>query len=661
MKNEKINTFKEKNLFEILKYSNDTDQEFFKDFKKENSEEIEAAMAREKLIRLTHKMENLIDEQLTLKNKEHISLERYNGNNPYEITLVRKFKNYLMQHGQDEKFLKNFISSEFVGSKFENIVDSANGKTKKFEVLLEINDSLMRTMGYKHRGVFLRKLEEKNSSQYLTYNHFNNISKLEENLSKDGKHDYTYSVNIGTRELSSEITLNKLNKLEKEGLIDKVQLEFLENISLDFLEKTVGNTPEENLEIKNRDKILEKIKSLGLKINLDDYGSGHSNIEKIKYIQKKFTNQLHSVKLDKDIVIYSSMYTQILTEKDKNKRNKIFNNHYEKNKDSLYTSIMDISDVMKEKNIDSFEKMNENIDNLENNGEISSIFNAIKSLLEKKGLNKEQINKKFFELIKKFQNFDEKLTKEKKSTINKVESEIEIEFDNKNPKPSEEEKKKEKNIRIDFALKELKSELFKEIDTSIMKPIMKQRMSIVHSESIELSKYLSKLDKNITVIAEYAEKPENFYQILKRFNINLFQGYDVFDNHNLITINNKENNPKIDINKIDINKEKTLEFINDIHQNTAQDIKSNFNTYKGFILRKKPMGISNSLINNYIKNLNRNELNKRKIKTITNDLINEQTINNEECQTVRNNKMEMFDKSSEQEIINDLKVDELNF
>lgn len=98
-----------------------------------------------------------------------------------------------------------------------------------------------------------------------------------------------------------------------QDISNKLQFEMLETIPIDFFsdDVTVFNKFKNynKSDMEQRNEFFKLVKSSSIKINVDDLGSGFSNVQKIKRLLEIFNdgqnNKLHTIKLDKDIVLYN--------------------------------------------------------------------------------------------------------------------------------------------------------------------------------------------------------------------------------------------------------------------------------------------------------------------------------------------------------------------
>ncbi len=115
--------------------------------------------------------------------------------------------------------------------------------------------------------------------------------------------DLSLSVNISARQFKSKEFLSTITELLKIYKIDpeKIEFEITETLAMDNIENSI--------------EILEKIKKLGFKISIDDFGSGYSSLNYLKRlpydtikIDREFIKDLH---IDNDDVIITKMIVQL--------------------------------------------------------------------------------------------------------------------------------------------------------------------------------------------------------------------------------------------------------------------------------------------------------------------------------------------------------------
>ncbi|WP_187647643.1 sensor domain-containing protein [Nitrosophilus labii] len=111
------------------------------------------------------------------------------------------------------------------------------------------------------------------------------------------------SVNISARQFKSKEFLSKIEELLKVYKIDpkKIEFEITETLAMDNIENSI--------------EILEKIKKLGFKISIDDFGSGYSSLNYLKRlpydtikIDREFIKDLH---IDNDDIIITKLIVQL--------------------------------------------------------------------------------------------------------------------------------------------------------------------------------------------------------------------------------------------------------------------------------------------------------------------------------------------------------------
>lgn len=401
---------------------------------------------------------------------------------------AQKFIEEVKNLPEKEK-IEKIINSKYIGSKFEPIVCSCFGKIEKFEVLLDINENILKELGFPYKNIFLNKSEEHNLSKEITYKHIENIKVFEQQSKKDGSkisNNIQYSVNIGSYEMVDKNFTTILTNLDQD-ISNKLQFEMLETIPIDFFsdDVTVFNKFKNynKSDMEQRNEFFKLVKSSSIKINVDDLGSGFSNVQKIKRLLEIFNdgqnNKLHTIKLDKDIVLYNMLHTKLSSTKDNEKRKNMVNDTFKYVKGDISNSLKDMYRIIK--NEQSKDKLKEKVSNMEKDGSIYSIYTALMNFS----------NNNQDDFIKNLKSFNETTD-------------------------------------------------FKEKD-NFCKRIMRERMFIVVSETKEISKCLENEAKNLQLVREYGENEEVISYMFEKFGqINQIQGYRLFDKDQLIQINNNQ-------------------------------------------------------------------------------------------------------------------------
>jgi len=162
--------------------------------------------------------------------------------------------------------MKNEILNETYG-KLEAIVDTRTGKIEKYEWLVRHNKYTPSEILNKvnNGDLFLKQLEDS------------------VNLTK--KENIKISINIDNNVISNKKIIEQIKKYNKNDL---------KNIEFEILE--------ENIDLNNLKDFLKVIENLGVKINLDDFGSKEQTMQRVKTIKDIAGKKLKSIKLDGELV-----------------------------------------------------------------------------------------------------------------------------------------------------------------------------------------------------------------------------------------------------------------------------------------------------------------------------------------------------------------------
>ncbi len=413
--------------------------------------------------------------------------------NSFKISLdnfeTQKFIEEVKNLPEKEK-IEKIINSKYIGSKFEPIISTSSSKIEKFEVLLDINNDVLKTLGFSNKNVFLNKLEKHNLSKEITYKHLENIQYLElksKNEETSILQNIQYSINVDSYEMTDKKFTDILNNLSP-NISNKLQFEMLETIPIEFFSDNAEDFCKfknyNKSDIEQRNEFFKLIKSSSIKINIDDLGSGFSNIQKIKRLIEIFNdgknNKFHTVKLDKDIVLYNMLHSKLVSTKDNKERKKMIDETFnEYLKKDIFNALSDMGNNIKSEN--DLEKLKEKVSNMERDSNIYSIYTAL--------MNHSNNNQE--EFIKNLQNFNN--TTEEKEKL------------------------------------------------SLRKKVMRERMFIIISETKDIVKCLANERKNLQLVREFGENPEVVSYMFEKFGqINQIQGYGLFDMKNLIQINNQQ-------------------------------------------------------------------------------------------------------------------------
>lgn len=152
-------------------------------------------------------------------------------------------------------------------SKLEPIVNTKTGEIEKFECLV------------RHKTYTPNEILANISNEDLFLKQLEDVGKLvkEKNI--------RVSLNIDNNVLQSKKVYEKLSEF-KHNELSNIEFEILES----------------NIDLKSLKKFSNKIENLGIKINIDDFGSKEQTMERVKNIHDIVGKKLKSIKLDGELV-----------------------------------------------------------------------------------------------------------------------------------------------------------------------------------------------------------------------------------------------------------------------------------------------------------------------------------------------------------------------
>lgn len=153
--------------------------------------------------------------------------------------------------------LKLALQQDRIVPWFQPIIDNQNGHIKKYECLIRMIDPVGKVIS---PGVFLPVASKLRLDSSLTR------VMVEKSFQKFAKLDYEFSINLSYRDLlDTELTQFIFDKLKTYQVGERLIFEILESDGIDNYN-----------EVR---QFIDKAKSFGCKIAIDDFGSGYSNFE----------------------------------------------------------------------------------------------------------------------------------------------------------------------------------------------------------------------------------------------------------------------------------------------------------------------------------------------------------------------------------------------
>lgn len=326
------------------------------------------------------------------------------------ITFKDKLTNQIVSYTREElldskdnyKKLSHLIdNTKLFGSQFETIHDTSTLKILKFETLLAIDKDVNFFLKLERSECIDLLIKNDDINKSVTLNHLENIKNMvEQNIYGD----VNYTINVNISDIENDKLIQFLNDNPEVG--KRIEFELLENISNSYLS---------NKNNSKLSKFFETIENVSAQINIDDFGSAESNIERFNILLDRIPNNFKSIKLDKEIVKYMKVQTlsdlNELERDEKELLNKIFRKKSDeltfeeiekfKNFNLIFSNDITIKDLSHEEILSNFRSFKKSIKNKES---IEILNRYIKKYIYKKlNITKKEYSilfKKFKELQK---------------------------------------------------------------------------------------------------------------------------------------------------------------------------------------------------------------------------------------------------------------------
>lgn len=204
-----------------------------------------------------NKLNNTIEELNEAENalehalEKHLQLEIFSDS--YKENIEQKRINI-----QLAKKIKNAIEDNCVTLHFQPIYNNFTEKIEKYEALIRIacEEQIL------YPDTFLPLAKEINQYNTLSYIVIDKACKYFQNK------DYEFSINLSILDISNAVLQDYLfERIEYYGVKDKIVIEIVEQEGIDNYDNFFA--------------FIKKVKELGCKIAIDDFGSGYSNFEYI--------------------------------------------------------------------------------------------------------------------------------------------------------------------------------------------------------------------------------------------------------------------------------------------------------------------------------------------------------------------------------------------
>jgi len=254
----------------LIKFSNDIENRTFKLKKYVLDFSLETTIGVSDPENMNNNMEELREAENALENafEKDLNIDIFNASHTLHIN--KQKKNIALA-----KEIKRAIENDNVVLHYQAIHNNKTKKIEKYESLMriQINDKLI----YPDEFLALAKQVKK----YVS------LSKIVVNKSFDFflKKDYEFSINISIIDiLNKSFSEYLIKKIQEHNIGSKLVLEIVEQENIDNYDEFYS--------------FLKKVKSLGCKIAVDDFGSGYSNFDYII----KMSEYIDYLKIDGSLI-----------------------------------------------------------------------------------------------------------------------------------------------------------------------------------------------------------------------------------------------------------------------------------------------------------------------------------------------------------------------
>jgi len=254
----------------LIKFSNDIENRTFKLKKYVLDFSLETTIGVSDPENMNNNMEELREAENALENafEKDLNIDIFNASHTLHIN--KQKKNIALA-----KEIKRAIENDNVVLHYQAIHNNKTKKIEKYESLMriQINDKLI----YPDEFLALAKQVKK----YVS------LSKIVVNKSFDFflKKDYEFSINISIIDiLNKSFSEYLIKKIQEHNIGSKLVLEIVEQENIDDYDEFYS--------------FLKKVKSLGCKIAVDDFGSGYSNFDYII----KMSEYIDYLKIDGSLI-----------------------------------------------------------------------------------------------------------------------------------------------------------------------------------------------------------------------------------------------------------------------------------------------------------------------------------------------------------------------
>lgn len=219
---------------------------------------------------------------------------KLSGKNSYRVFEKSMYDEILKKSEMEKEIRKAIKNREFL-LYYQPQVDVTTNKIVSFEALIRWNSS---KLGWVRPDQFIGLAEETGLIVTIGEWVFREAC-IQNVLWKSKGYDFDFiSVNVSTVQLKNSNFIDMVEKtLEETGVDpDSIEIEITESVAMESLEENI--------------RVINRLKSMNIRIALDDFGSGYSSLNYLKSIP------INTIKIDKTFIdgICEDSYESIITE-----------------------------------------------------------------------------------------------------------------------------------------------------------------------------------------------------------------------------------------------------------------------------------------------------------------------------------------------------------
>jgi diguanylate cyclase (GGDEF)-like protein/PAS domain S-box-containing protein len=184
----------------------------------------------------------------------------------------------MLERLNTQNLIRKAIDNNHIEVYYQPLIDLVTGEVAGVEALSRI---IIPEIGFIMPGKFIPIAEESHLIIEIGYKVLNNLCRdFSDNLQKYSP-DFKVSINMSNNQFQNDDIVKNVSRILKKYNFppDRLKIEITENTAINNIEKTIST--------------LEKFKQLGIRVDIDDFGSGYSSF---KYLKKL---PIDSIKIDR--------------------------------------------------------------------------------------------------------------------------------------------------------------------------------------------------------------------------------------------------------------------------------------------------------------------------------------------------------------------------